>query len=77
MRNIKYYISFLIIASLFLACGCCPGTKSTMKASIEKLQNEERQQNATWKLNSSQLARSVIPDCDIDGFIKEMVSHVE
>jgi aldose 1-epimerase len=36
MRNIKYYISFLIIASLFLACGCCPGTKSTMKASIEK-----------------------------------------
>jgi aldose 1-epimerase len=36
MRNIKYYISFLIIASLLLACGCCPGTKSTKKASIKK-----------------------------------------
>ena len=46
-----------------------------MKASIEKLKNEEENQKNTWNLE--ELGRSVIPDDDIDTFIKEMVKHVE
>ncbi|MBU4318740.1 MAG: type I-E CRISPR-associated protein Cas7/Cse4/CasC [Proteobacteria bacterium] len=51
--------------------------KGIMKTSIEKLQEEEKTQNATWQLNKHELGRAVIPDKNIDEFIKEMVKHVE
>lgn len=51
--------------------------KGIMKLSIEKLQKEEEQQNKIWKLNRDELTRVVIPEKDIDQFIKEMVQHVE
>ena len=51
--------------------------KGIMKASIEKLQKEEEQQNTTWMLNSYELVRAVIPDINVDNFIKEMVHHVD
>lgn len=51
--------------------------RGIMKASIEKLQKEEKQQNTTWKLNEHELGRAVIPDKNIDEFIEEIVKHVE
>lgn len=51
--------------------------RGIMKASIEKLQEEEKQQNKTWNLDRFQVGRAVMPDNDIDEFIKEMVKHVD
>lgn len=51
--------------------------RGIMKASIEKLKSEVEQQNTTWKLNRHELVRAVIPDKNVDEFIKEMVNHVE
>jgi len=51
--------------------------RGIMKASIEKLQKEEEQQNKIWKLDRHQLAKADIPDKNVDNFIKEMVQYVE
>jgi CRISPR system Cascade subunit CasC len=51
--------------------------KGIMKASIEKLKKEEEQQNKIWKLDKYKLERAVIPEINIDEFIKMMVNHVE
>ena len=51
--------------------------KGIMQLSIERLKGEEKQQKKTWKLDKNELVRAVIPDEDIDTFIKEMVTHVE
>jgi CRISPR system Cascade subunit CasC len=51
--------------------------RGIMKASIEKLREEEEQQNTTWKLSSHELVRAVIPDKNIDQFIKELKNYVE
>ena len=51
--------------------------RGIMKTSIEKLQKEEEQQNTTWKLDRHESGRAVIPDKNVDEFIKEMVNHVE
>jgi CRISPR system Cascade subunit CasC len=51
--------------------------RGIMKASIEKLQKEEEQQNETWKLNRHELVRSVIPEINVDKFIEELVNYVE
>lgn len=51
--------------------------KGIMKASIDKLRNEEAKQNETWKLDRHELIRSVIPEKNIDEFVEEMVKYVE
>ena len=51
--------------------------RGIMKASIEKLKEEEKQQNKTWHLERFQVGRAVMPDKNIDEFIKEMVKHVD
>ena len=51
--------------------------RGIMKASIDRLQKEEAKQNETWKLNRHELARSIIPEKNIDEFIEEMVKYVE
>jgi CRISPR system Cascade subunit CasC len=52
-------------------------SQGIMKSSIEKLKNEEKQQNKTWKLDKDQLTRVNIPEKDIDQFIEEIVKHVD
>jgi len=55
-----------------------PGAgRGIMKTSIERLKKEEETQNEIWKLNKHELARSVIPERNIDEFIEEMVRYVE
>ncbi|HEU18150.1 MAG TPA: type I-E CRISPR-associated protein Cas7/Cse4/CasC [Deltaproteobacteria bacterium] len=51
--------------------------RGIMKESIGRLQKEEMKQNETWKLDRHELARSVIPENNIDEFIEEMVKYVE
>lgn len=51
--------------------------KGIMKSSIEKLKNEEEHQKKTWGLDKHELDRAIIPDKDINDFIKELVNHVE
>ncbi|NNF99385.1 MAG: type I-E CRISPR-associated protein Cas7/Cse4/CasC [Desulfobacteraceae bacterium] len=51
--------------------------RGIMKTSIEKLQKEEEQQNKTWMLKKYETGRAVMPEQNIDAFIKEMVTHVD
>jgi CRISPR system Cascade subunit CasC len=51
--------------------------RGMMKTSIEKLRQEEIQQNETWKLDKHELGRAVIPEMNIDEFIEEMVKYVD
>jgi len=52
--------------------------KGVIDSSINALKKEEEQLNKTWKLDKHQIARATIPeDKDIDGFIAELVNHVE
>lgn len=53
-----------------------PPGKSMMDASIKALKEEEELQNTIWKLNKHDLIRAVIPEKDVDEFIKEMINYV-
>jgi CRISPR system Cascade subunit CasC len=53
-----------------------PG-RGLMATSIEKLKEEEERLNKTWKLDKHRIARAVIPECDIEEFIAELVQYVE
>ncbi len=51
--------------------------KGIMKVSIDTLKKEEAAQNKTWKLDRHQVERAVMPEIDVDEFIKRLVAHVE